>query len=511
MDALQKRCVNQDLPNQTYKNDSKALRDVGMDNKVDASAENGTVKLKRQVGLLSGTAFIVGCMIGSGIFISPKGILRQTNSVGMSLVVWALCGVVATFGALCFAELGTIIPKSGAQYAYLHAAFGGPVAYMYAWSAITVTKPSSLAIIILACADYAVQPFYEGTDCEPPRMAVKFVAACGIILIMSLNCISARLASIVINFFTVAKILALIIIIIAGVIEMAKGNTEYIDPRVSFEGSTTNILAYAIAFYQGLWAYDGWNQLNFVTEELKNPMKNLPLAIIMGVPFVTIIYILTNLAYFTVMSPAELLQSNAVAVTFASRTLGPVAWIIPLAVVMSTFGAATVSGYTSGRIPYVAAREGHMINILSMAHVRQHTPVPSTLIMGTIALILIIPADIDELINYFNFTSWLFYGSSFAALLVLRYKHPEWNRPIKVPLPIPIFMVLASCYFVISPIIDDPQLEFLYAFLFMFAGFIFYIPFVHFKYELPFMDQMTSFFQQFLEVSPSGYNIDDKD
>lgn len=499
------------VTNEIYETETKFGENGTTGNGVDAGEKKEPIKLQRQLGLVSGTAIIVGSMIGSGIFISPKGVLAQTESVGMSLVVWTLCGVVAMFGALCFAELGTIIPKSGGEYAYLNTAFGGGAAFLFSWTANIVLKPSSLAIIILACVDYALQPFYEGTECGPPQMAKKLMAACAIILVVGLNCWSAKLASMAVNFFTVAKLAALCIIIIVGFIEMGKGNTEYLDPKVSFKSSTSNILAYAIAFYQGLWAYDGWNQLNYVTEELQNPMKNLPRAICIGIPLVTVVYLLTNIAYFTVLSPEELLQSPAVAVTFANRTLGVMAWIIPMSVVFSTFGAAVAVVYSAGRLPYVAAREGHMISILSYASIHRRTPVPSVMWLGIVAIIMIIPGSIEELINYFNFAAWMFYGGAIAGLLWLRYKFPEWKRPIKAPLPIPIIMVLASAYFVIAPVIDEPAIEFLFAALFIVAGLILYFPFVHYRKELPFMDKLTTSLQLFLEVVPSGVNDDDEE
>ncbi|XP_022082435.1 b(0,+)-type amino acid transporter 1-like isoform X2 [Acanthaster planci] len=461
------------------------------------------VKLKRQVGLISGIALIVGTMIGSGIFVSPKGVLTQTDSVGMSLVVWLLCGILATMGALCYAELGTVVPKSGAEYAYLWTL--GPVpAYLFAWTSTIVIKPSSLSIIALAFGAYVAEPFFSG-ECGPPQIAIKMFAALAILLIVFINCASVKWATSVQNFFTAAKILALIIIIVVGFVKLIQGEVRYLSPSVSFTGSSTNVFAYGIAFYQGLWAYDGWNQLNYITEELVKPYRNLPLAIIIGIPLVTILYLLVNIAYFTVMSPEELLQSGAVAVTFANRTLGVMSWLMPVAVACSTFGAANGTCFTAGRLTFVAAREGHMVEILSMVHVKRYTPFPALAFQSFIALLMLLPGDFETLVNYFSFAAWLFYGGTVAALLVLRYRHPEWHRPIKVPIVIPIIVLIASVYLVIAPIIDEPALEYLFAFLFILAGLIFYVPFVHYKYELPFMKHITVFFQLLLEVAPTSY------
>ncbi|XP_033625641.1 b(0,+)-type amino acid transporter 1-like isoform X1 [Asterias rubens] len=470
------------------------------------SVEGGKgVKLKRQVGLISGIALIVGTMIGSGIFVSPKGVLTQTESVGMSLIVWLLCGLLSVMGALCYAELGTMVPKSGAEYAYLMAAVGPIPAYLFAWTSTIVIKPSSLSIIALSFGAYVSEPFFD-SDCGPPVAAVKLFAILAILLIVFINCASVKWATAVQNFFTAAKLIALVIIIIVGFIKLFQGNIQYLTPSTAFAGSSGNVFAYGIAFYQGLWAYDGWNQLNYITEELINPYRNLPLAIIIGIPLVTGLYILVNIAYFTVMSPEELLQSGAVAVTLAQRSLGPtMAWIIPFFVCCSTFGAINGSTFTAGRLTFVAAREGHMVEILSMVHVKRYTPFPALVFQSLIAILMLLPGDFESLVNYFSFAAWMFYGGTVLALLVLRYRHPDWHRPIKVPILIPIIVLIASVYLVIAPIIDEPALEYLFAFLFILAGLLFYVPFVHYKYEPPFMKHITVFLQLLLEVAPTSY------
>ncbi|XP_033119716.1 b(0,+)-type amino acid transporter 1-like isoform X2 [Anneissia japonica] len=479
----------------------------GIDNsKLAMEGSTEKVGLKREVTLISGIALIVGTMIGSGIFVSPKGVLRQTESVGMSLIIWCLCGVISMFGALCYAELGTIIPKSGGEYIYLKYTFKDIFAFLFAWVSLTILKPSSVAIISLSFADYAAQPFFSD-DCPAPALTVKLLATGCVILIVFINCASVKWATTVQNFFTAAKLLALVIIIVIGFINICKGNTEYLKVSTSFEGSATKLFAYGVAFYQGLWAYDGWNQLNYITEELIEPNKNLPRAIIIGIPLVTILYLLVNISYFTVMSPDELLASGAVAVTFAQRTLGPMAWIMPVFVCFSTFGAANGSLFTSGRLAYVAAREGHMVEVISMVHVKRYTPFPALVFTSCLAILMLIPSDFDSLVNYFSFSAWLFYGGTVVALLVLRYTEPDIPRPIKVPIVIPIIVLVCSVYLVFAPIIDEPALEFLWAFLFIVAGLIFYFPFVHFRYHPKFMGKVTRFFQLLFEVAPSSYEV----
>ncbi|XP_069037320.1 b(0,+)-type amino acid transporter 1 [Lepisosteus oculatus] len=456
--------------------------------------------LQKDVGLVSGICLIVGTMIGSGIFISPKAVLESTGAVGPCLCVWAACGVLSTLGALCYAELGTMITKSGGEYPYLMEAFGPIPAYLYSWTCIIVLKPSSFAIISLSFAKYAATPFYPG--CSPPDVVTKSLAAVAIILIVLVNCLSVKVASYVQNVFTAAKLIIIFIIVVAGIVLLAQGNTQNISN--SFDGAQTSFGTIGLAFYNGLWAYDGWNQLNFITEELKDPYRNLPLAIIIGIPLVTVCYVLVNIAYFTAMSPTELLQSEAVAVTFGDRVLYPVSWIVPLFVVFSTFGAANGSCFTAGRLTYVAGREGHMVKILSYISLKYYSPSPALMFNGFLSIIYIIPADIETLINYFSFAQWAFYGLTASALIVMRFTRKELDRPVKVPVFIAAIVVIVSAYLVLAPIIDKPAWEYLYCTLFILGGLLLYFPFVHhkFSWSRKIMRPLTMHLQLLMEVVP---------
>ncbi|ERE59295.1 Y+L amino acid transporter 1-like protein, partial [Cricetulus griseus] len=169
--------------------------------------------------------------------------------------------------ALCFAELGTVIPKSGGEYPYLMEAFGPIPAFLFSWTSMVVIKPSSFAIICLSFSEYVCAAFYLG--CKPPQVVVKLLAAAAILLITTVNALSVRLGSYVQNVFTAAKLVIVAIIVISGLVFLAQGNTKNF--QNSFEGAQTSVGAISLAFYNGLWAYDGWNQLNYITEELRNP------------------------------------------------------------------------------------------------------------------------------------------------------------------------------------------------------------------------------------------------
>ncbi|XP_055992722.1 B(0,+)-type amino acid transporter 1 [Sorex fumeus] len=477
-----------------------SLRKRREDEKSIQSNEPKTTTLQKEVGLLSGICIIVGTIIGSGIFISPKSVLSNTVAVGPCLIIWAACGVLATLGALCYAELGTMITKSGGEYPYLMEAFGPILAYLLSWTSLLVTKPTSFAIICLSFSEYVAAPFYSG--CKPPDLVVKCLAAAAILLITAVNAFSVRLGSYVQNVFTAAKLVIVAIIIISGMVLLAQGNTKNFEN--SFEGSNLNVGAIGLAFYNGLWAYDGWNQLNYITEELKNPYRNLPRAIIIGIPLVTVCYVLMNVSYFTVMTATELLQSQAVAVTFGDRVLYPASWVVPLFVAFSTIGAANGTCFTAGRLVYVAGREGHMLKVLSYINVRRLTPAPAIIFCGIIATIYIIPGDINSLVNYFSFASWFFYGMTVLGLIVMRFTRKDLERPIKVPIVIPILVTLVSVFLVLAPIISEPAWEYLYCVIFILSGLIFYFLFVYYKFAWAqkISKPLTMYLQMLMEVAP---------
>ncbi|XP_042907812.1 b(0,+)-type amino acid transporter 1 isoform X2 [Parasteatoda tepidariorum] len=472
------------------------------DNHEDTPVEG--IALKRRVGLVSGVALIVGTMIGSGIFVSPKGVLLRSGSVGTSLLVWSGCGILSLLGALCYAELGTMITKSGAEYSYMMDAFGPLPAFLFSWVSVLVLKPSMMAIICLSLGEYVVEPLNIG--CPPNMYAVKLVAALSIGVITYINCLSVKLATRIQNIFTCSKLLAIAIIVVGGFIKLTEGHTKHL--ATGFEGESATFSDIATAFYSGLWAYDGWNNLNYVTEELKNPYVNLPLAIAIGIPLVTLCYVLVNVSYITVMSTAELLASEAVAVTWAHRVLGVMYFIMPISVALSSFGAGNGSCFTGGRLCYVAAREGHLVDILSFLHIRRHTPSPALIFNAVLALLMIIPGDIGSLIDFFSFTAWLFYGLTFLALIVMRHTKKDLRRPYKVPIVIAYIVLLVSIYLVVAPIIEDPQIEYLYASVFILSGLFVYIPFVYYKLKLNIMGNITIFFQLLLEVAPTKYMPD---
>ena len=261
--------------------------------------------------------------------------------------------------------------------AYISVAFGPCPAFLYLWGALLILVPTGNAITALTFAQYLLKPNWP--DCDPPYSAVTLVACLITCVLTAINCYNVKWVTRVTDIFTGTKVFALMVIFAAGAWYLFQGQTAYLTKP--FENSTSSPGHIALAFYSGLFSYSGWNYLNFVTEELKDPYRNLPRAICISIPLVTIIYLFTNIAYFAVLSTDEIKASLAVAVTFGGKIHSVFIWLMPLFVACSTFGSLNGAIFASSRLFFVGARNGHLPAAISLINVKCLTPIPSILFM----------------------------------------------------------------------------------------------------------------------------------
>ncbi|XP_021508466.1 b(0,+)-type amino acid transporter 1-like isoform X1 [Meriones unguiculatus] len=465
------------------------------------SGEPG-LRLKREIGLWSAVSITAGSMIGSGIFMSPQGVLVYMGSAGASLIVWAICGLLALLGSLCYAEMGSLVPESGGDYAYILRTFGSLPAFLVIYMFVLVGRPAAITAVSLSFAEYVLAPFYPGCS-SLPQTPVKIVAFSCILLLLLINFWSSRMSTVVMNVCTAAKVFSLIVIVVGGVVVLAQGYSRTDFLLSAFHNTTNQAGRIGMAFYQGLWSFDGWANINTMAEELKNPKQNLVWAVMIAIPLVTILYVLVNISYLLVMSPSEILSSDAIAVTWGNQVLGSWAWLVPVAVALSTFGTVNAVFFSGSRVCYAAAREGHMPQIMSMIHVNRLTPAPALIFTTAVALVLVFPGSFSLFVNFLSFMSWLIFGTTFSCLLYLRIKTKNLPHAYKVPTFIPAFMVLVSLCLVLAPIIDQPQMEFLYVFLFVLSGFPVYFLLFHFRCQPKCIQTVTMQLQLLLEVAPT--------
>ncbi|XP_050538422.1 b(0,+)-type amino acid transporter 1-like isoform X3 [Daktulosphaira vitifoliae] len=428
---------------------------------------NKNVRLRRELGLFSAVSLIISVMLGSGIFVSPANVLRNTGSIGMCLVIWTLCGLLSLLGALSYSELGSIVSKSGGEFSFYQYAFAdmhkfwGPlVSFVYSWVAIMYVRPAEVAIIILTFAEYFIRPI-------------------SLVMLIDPN-----------NEVLLNKIVSI----------LALGNIQNL--KTGFEGTTSSMNNLVVAFYSGLWSYDGWTASITVFEEIKNPQRNIFLSILLAVPFVTLIYVLMNVSYLTVLTISEMMSVQAVAVEFGARALGNFSLIIPLGVAVATFGCALSIQFGITRLCFVASREGQMLEVFSYVSVKKLTPAPAVVLQGILTLICLLAGDIITLIEFASFLGWMFYGISMVALLVMRFTKSDIKRQFKVPIIIPVFVLIVSVVLFLTPIVYNPRPQYLIALVFILSAFLIYIPFVYQKRRLTVVDSFTKYTQLLMDVVP---------
>lgn len=407
--------------------------------------------IHRRVGLIHAVALLVGQIIGSGIFISPTIALKNSGSLGFTLIIWTFGGVLSLMGAMCFCELGTMIEKSGGDYVYLKIAYGKLAAFLYSWLNVWVLDPASFAIKSMTFSLYLNAAFKTGCN---EILTLKLFAAISIIFFAALNCISVSLAAKSQVLFTGAKLIGIFTIIVIGAVQIFRGEMQNFHDI--FQNTTTNPGMVGHALYAVMWSYAGWNNLNLITEELKNPEKNFNRCMYISIPLVTLCYVLINISYFAVLSTSEMLASNAVAFTFADK-LNPIfGFIMPLIVATSCFGSINSQVFGASRGLFSISREGQLPKLFSFVHRETQTPLPAIILRAVLGLLMLLPATIEPLINCLQFIEWIVLCLMFLTVILLRWRKPHLKRPYKVPLIIPILLIPVALYFICTPFISKP-------------------------------------------------------
>ena len=428
------------------------------------------IELKRDLGPWTAASIVVGTVIGSGIFLVPRAMIQRVGTPGWVFFIWVFGGLLSLAGALTYAELAAAMPEAGGEYNYLSEAYGPLWGFLYSWTQMWVAKSGSIATLGTGFF-YYLTTFFPALDTVfytvklpigphggPLELRFGQLFAMALILALAwLNYFGVRIGGNVQLAVTAVKVGLIAFIIIAGLVFGSPHPAAVPAPAPGVPLTTAGFFAALVA---ALWAYDGWNNVSMVASEVRDPQRNLPRALIWGTAAVIGIYLLTNAAYFHVLTAAEVGSTPRVAAEMMRRIFaGPGASAVSIAAMISIFAALNGSILTGSRVPYAAARDGLLFRSLGRVHPRFHTPGVSILALSAWSALVVLSGRYEELYTYVIFASWILYGMTATAVLVLRKKRPDLPRPYRtLGYPwVPILFVLVATILVLSTLKDSPR------------------------------------------------------
>jgi basic amino acid/polyamine antiporter, APA family len=421
---------------------------------VDTAVASGSGTYARNIGPFSGTMMVVGGIIGSGIFLNPALVAERVRTAELTLLVWVLGGGIALIGALVFAELGARRPVAGGGYVYLRDAYGKLPAFLYAWTLLLVIATGAIAAVAVTFAGYTTALLGLGPGARLPF-------AVGAISVLSgVNYIGVKPGAITQNILTVSKLGALAILIVAGVT---------LTPDVSPTGPLPALprqellLAVGAALVPVLFAFGGWQQTNFVAEELIEPERNLPRALIGGVCIVVAVYLLANVAYIRTLGVSGLAGSDAPAADAISALLGPRGrGLIAAGIAISTFGFLNLVILVSPRVYQAMAHDGLFFPSLARLHPRYRTPTAAIVFQGVWAILLALTGRYGDLLDSVVFGDWIFFAAVASTVFVFRSRERGGTEKAELrfrmpgfPL-LPVAFLLAALYVVVGSVASNP-------------------------------------------------------
>jgi APA family basic amino acid/polyamine antiporter len=412
--------------------------------------------LARDLKLSHAGAVVVGTIIGSGIFLVPQEMMQAVGSARTVYLAWVVGGLLSFFGALTYAELGAMRPQAGGEYVYVRDAYGPLAGFLYGWTWFLIAKPASIATVTTGIVRtlatfprfaFFSQPCFAGA-LGPHAFAItwgQLAAIAAAIFITWLNYIGVRRAGEFQFVFTLLKIA--IILAIVGIGFSYRGGT-WANFSTAFAGARGGVAGFFAALVAALWAYDGWNDLNMVAGEIRDPQRNIPLSLIWGVATVGALYILVNAAVQYAMPAASVAASARPAADTVALALGAAgASLVSIGIAISmlvTLNGTTMSG---ARVPYAMSRDGYFFKSLAEVHPRFHTPSTALLVQCALAVfLLLLGGSFRQFFSLAIFAEWLFYMIAASTVFVFRRREPGAARPYRVlgyPV-VPAIFILAS-------------------------------------------------------------------
>ncbi|KAI5803045.1 amino acid permease-domain-containing protein [Geopyxis carbonaria] len=448
----------------------------------------GGLEKQKTLSYLNGLSLLIGLIIGSGIFAAPSQVNNHVPSPGIALIIWTIAGLLAWTGAASYAELGGAIPLNGGSGVYLRHCFGDLSSFLFSWTAVIVLKPGGAAIIAIISGEYFNRVIFGSfRDADAPlpgSWTIKVTAIICFSAVTLVAIISTKLTTRISNVMMFLKVGTLLAITIIGIIVAATGlngdgkgaskewrDTNWFAPRPdgvggrapTSEDDAGGLGEYAIALYAGLWAFDGWDNVNYVTGEMRHPERDLPRVIHTGMPIVIASYLLANMAYYFVLPGSTIGSSNTVAVAFGSKVFGPVGGLLlAIAVSLSCLGALNASTFTSGRLVYVAGKEGYIPRVFGTlglgpnTRFARSTPVYANLLNAALTIAYILVGSFDTLLTFYGVAGYTFYFLTVLGLIVLRFREPDLHRPYRTWISTPVIFCCVSLFLVSRSVFSSP-------------------------------------------------------
>ena len=441
----------------------------------EVPSDSSKSRLTRQLSLFDSTMIMMGIVIASGIFLTTGIMAKSIPSAGLILLAWGVGGLLTLAGALTYAELGAAMPEAGGQYVYLSKAYGPMTGFLFGWVMFLVYNSGGIAAVSAAFSEYfgtlvptlradivlvSGQLKVLGIQFTPTLTTGQLVSVAVIIFLTIFNYLGLIFGKIIANIFSSIKVGTIIVFIVLGFL-VGRGNP--IDFSVPREYATMSISSWITGFGVSLiavaWAFDGWNNINWVGGEIKRPKRNLPLALILGTLGITALYILANILYLYALPIGEIVGVVRIAEKATTALFGgPTGNILAVLIVISTFSSMNGSILTGPRVYYAMAKDALFFRRMAVVNKRFRTPGYAILVQGIWCSLLALSGTFEQLITFAMFVSIGFWIAATASVFTLRKKMPDLPRPYKTwgyPV-VPIVFILASAGILINTLIEKP-------------------------------------------------------
>lgn len=446
-----------------------------------SQSENERITLIRGLGLLAAASIVIGNVVGTGVFLKARVMTCNVGKPSWVIFTWIFAGILSLAGALTYAEIAAMMPRAGGEYVFIREAYGRLWGFLHGWMQIFIAKTGSQASVAVVFAGFMNDLSgktikreilsFSLLDTKLTLDTLQLIAIAAIVLFTLLNCATVVFSGRVATLLTFVKI-ALVLGIGIGAFALSQGAfghfalnsagsvCDEVNKSVTFGVAGYSFLAgFGAAMLGALWGYDGWNNLTFVAGEVKDPQRNIPLALIGGTALIIAMYVFANLAYFYVLTPgqiANLSKTDSVAIETVKTFLGPAAvGLMAAGLMASSIGTLHTSILTGARVPYAMAQDGLFLDKLSNLSKSTRVPIGALIAQGVWASILTLSGSFDTLTDYVIFGSWIFYGLATASVFIFRKKMPNAERPYKAwgyPI-VPVLFLLVTAFLLINTIL----------------------------------------------------------